>query len=273
MKQNELFKTKVVLYPGTDEEQNIPAIPLANSIIVGATGSGKTVLVNNLIKNLIQNYSGESIEVSIWDGLCNDLDVWIPKSNGEYSTDRYIQHIKTFCYNIKNVDKMVDNINISYRSIDDFIYQINKEVISRKECLQYMYDCDNYEEFCEKHTPLLMRPHIIFINEYTYDLSSDNDLYDLLSRCEETGVYIILSTQQSTRVTEDILELCDNKFELKLYSFEAERLFNSSENNDKLPRSGYCIYHNYNDSTILKIPFTPDSFLRKFVGYHSIRCK
>lgn len=272
MKQNELIKNEVVLYPGLDKDLNLKAIPLANTVITGATGAGKSILEMNIIKNLIEFYSHDSIEISIWDGKGVEYINWLPKKNGEVSTERWLPHIKHIAINSDWVSGEVNSV-CDFMTREEFVRKISKEVEVKKECMKNMYNCISYKQFTEKYPGRnLILPHIVILDEFEASKDSDDSLIELLKVCENAGVFLIIANQSFRESHCRLLEHCKNILCLRCHKETSAYLLNSFIAAE-LPKNGYCYYLNKNtgDIALLKVPFMPETFLRKFVGSYSVR--
>lgn len=73
MKYNELF-----IYPGYSNHsrdscsKDYIKIPLASTLITGLVGSGKTILSNNIVMQLITQYDNKQLDLYIWDGKATE---------------------------------------------------------------------------------------------------------------------------------------------------------------------------------------------------------
>lgn len=285
MRRNELIERKAVFYPGYDKDMNIIAVPLGNTIIAGKTGAGKTILLNNLIKNAIEFNRADAITISIWSGVERNVDIWHPKKNKKITAERYIPHIGLLAYDESLGDYSASEFNLDegmseevYRELlkpmsrEMFLEEIYKEIISRKQCLQDMYNCSTFEDYKKTYSNNMhMNQHIVFMDGFDMTYSDDEFLCEILSESEAVGVYFVLAAQPSRCMNAKLLDYISNTFVLPMN--EVDTAYFLDTDGITLPSYGYgiCKREDKEETTLISIPFLPNSFLQKFVGSYSVR--
>lgn len=277
IKMQEQPDNKYVFYIGMNDNMDIKAIPMMNTFVTGLVGSGKSVFLNNFIKNIIEYNPGDSIDISIWDGMSYECSIWFPKKNGEYSTERYIPHIKDVVYNNEFDKETNDTVKAGLAKLgsrSEFISTIRKEVQTRLTYLEDMYECHDYDTYLNYHYDNLhITPHVVIFDEYQVTNDEDDELVELLKVCESAGVYIVLLSQNVPNALH-LVPYCGNRITLRSTGSLYSQVLGEEYKDAWLPQYGYCYYKHARSKTepeMIKIPFHTRSFLVKFVGSYSIR--
>ena len=270
--------SKLVFYPGYDADMSMKAVKFANTIIASNSpnDTGRVSLINSIVKSLIENNSGDSIDISIYDNTMIDCIKWFPLTQGKVSVERYMPHFKHFCIPKENYTS-TDYIEagcLKVMSQNKFIDILFKEVNSRLNSLLDMYDYYDYSCYIDGVQNPKMSPHIVIINEFINDGYDEDKLLDLLTLCERAGVYVILTTQCSSKLGDKVVFMCGNRFALHSNKNLYAKVLGREYEDAWLPQYGYVYYKDAIHDTapdMLKITFYPNTFLRKFVGSYSIR--
>ena len=269
-------ENRVVFYPGIDSDSNIKAVRLANTFIAGSPGSSKQSFMDNLVKNLIEHNSGETIDISIWDGSSLSWLRWFPRRNDEIINDRYLPHIKRIVLNSESRFTSYAKLDVESMTRDEFVDMIIKEAKSRINYLEDAYDVGDYFTYiCTASGEIHMFPHIVIVDEYNHtDKIHEEKLIELLEISERAGIYVVIATQGQNSVSSKLLSLCKNRFCLRTKESGYTTVLGEEYAKAWLPEYGYCYYLDTSKKEypeLLKIPFYPNSFLRKFIGSYSVR--
>jgi len=273
LKNQEMMKTlnRVMLYPGKDAKYNLRAVPLRNSVIAGLTGSGKTMVMDNIMLRLITENSPESVQIVYWDRLGSVTDKWYPKLKGQINLDRKIPHISNIWQGNAEWTGKLD-----YMSESSLLSNIECEVAARevklaKLCKQDMEYVDYFNSIGE-----VVRPFKIFIlEEFIVDETNVDILKSILSRCEAVGVFCIITTTGKFGLIEDISQYCKNRFCLRASEEVSNAVIgcNLASCSD-MGVNTYFYYKSldsYETPEKMHIPFIPLTMLMKLVGVYSTR--
>lgn len=183
---------KVMIYPGyillesERTEKKFDGFEIGSSLITGIVGSGKTILCENILAQLIALYKPTEVDLRVWDGKGFEF-VRLPKF---YEGDKFVKMdkldvcSKACCY----LDE----------TLMDCINSITEEVNKRIRKFKY-YGCRNYDEFMRYTSESL--PRVIYyleeidacIGPYVPDIF--NDIQYVLRMGDIVGVHIIINTQ------------------------------------------------------------------------------
>lgn len=157
---------------GTDSSGNKIVSDLSkfpNMLVAGATGSGKSVVLHNMIISLLKNNS----EIYLVD----------PKMV-EFTNYDGISQVKQICYDAEEAMTLIENLN----------EKMNSRFLLLRES-----KCRNISEY-NKKTESNMRPIVVVIDEwadlYMQDKNLEKPLCKLAQKGRAAGMSIILATQR-----------------------------------------------------------------------------
>lgn len=156
---------EVTLIFGSTEQGTYCKFPLGSALILGVTGSGKSVLMGNILESMLLRYRPEDLEIMLWDGKG-----------------------LTFNYRQPNTTNVADTRLVkSVRSAST-----TSLVSLLKEILQ-IYDTRKYFEY-------EMRPLLVMLDDVDAAMSSFSPmnlqcLIHLLEHGPECGIYFIITSQ------------------------------------------------------------------------------
>ena len=139
--------------------------------VIGETGSGKSVFVNCILCNLIENYTSDELELILFDLKGNELNEYADLKHTTYHTR-----------------KVTDTVN--------YFSNLKKEMERRYDLLGNHRDIKSYNK---SHPDNLMKYQFIVIEE-CISLLSHKKAYDLLgeimSKGRACGMHFLLTTQR-----------------------------------------------------------------------------
>lgn len=242
---NEITTNKrvVSIIPGLDKASgDLKAYSLQNTIIAGKAGSGVYTLVNGIIKNLVENYSPNSVGIELY--VRNDAAPWLMEN-------RQLPHFSTQVYGTMGIE---DKDNANYIKAFTRLYELYIIALQRKKCYNQKHD----------------RKYVIFF-ELCYDMFKESDhlkiLKDLMSICEDAGIYIYLINQDSVNLKElDLIDLCDLRLVTRVSESVSNELLNCNIATRSEDLAGFVWVLEADNPYVLRrldVPFYPDTMLRK----------
>lgn len=205
-----------------------------NSIIVGTTGSGKSVCVKSILTSLVNNYSPKQLELILCDMKRVELNLF-----------RNLEHVSKFVYKIEDVNETI------------------KEVLEECEQRYDLFMKRNVTDIFEynKITKKKLKFKILLIEEVVLLLQDKKKvamqtLKQLLAICRASGIYVIITTQ---RPSADIIDpyvksVINNRIVFKVEDSANSNICLDQEGAELLEGMGHGL---------LKI----GSFIQEFRGY------
>lgn len=263
MKQMNEVKTsnkRFFIYPGRDMDYNYRAIPLGNTVIQGGVGSGKSVLLEQIVVKLLQEYSPQDISIRVWDRFGFLVDIWTPMKQGKPDTERVVPHFNLCAKGNCHSDE--ESLE-SFKSFLDAVYDIYQERVK-------LLKNNGYE--CIEEAGSIKR-EIIILDEPC--LFSEQHYIDMLKQSEKYGIYFIIASQAGC-ITTETLNACKHRLCLRCQEKVSELMLNCNIASRIQEPRGNCYYW-FKDSRVspelLYIPFTPNTVIKKIVGAYSQRLK
>lgn len=179
------------------QQQNLLTIPISkegNTVLYGATGSGKELFITTLIYSLITTYSPQEVGIYILDFGTEVLNNFVDSS-----------HIGDIIHS--GEDEKIENLFKYIKTEIDF---------RRKKFLQYN---GSYEDFIAKSEQKI--PNIVVvINSYDvftelYNNQSEK-LYELTRECTKFGIFFVLSVSSINGIKSKLLQTFKNLVTLQL---------------------------------------------------------
>lgn len=141
--------------------------------VVGSTGGGKSVFVNAMLCQLIENYTADELELVLLDLKGNELN--------EY---KGLYHTK---FHANDVDAAID-----------YIPRIKEEMVERYRTLGSHRDIQSYNRV----NPTNRLKYQFIVIEECYSLISNQKVWyvlsDILSKARACGMHFLLTTQRPT---------------------------------------------------------------------------
>ncbi len=141
--------------------------------VIGSTGSGKSVYVNSILCNLIENYTPQELELVLIDLKGNELN--------EYKNLMFTKYHTTSC-----------------QEATAYFKQIKIEMTERYKILGHHRSIQSYNKANPKNK---MKYQFVVIEE-CYSLINNKEAWlliaDLLSKARACGVHFLLTTQRPT---------------------------------------------------------------------------
>lgn len=238
---NQYEKSSDIIIPiGLDEKDNVKTINLCknpNLLIIGTTGGGKSILLNNIIASLSIKYTKDDIKIITMD-----------TSIVELSTFNSIPHY------IKNT--------LSYpNDILDELDNLEKEVNRRK----------NQEE---KQPLLVVIDDLYDICSYKNRISSQ--IIQLLEDAKNQNIFFILTTDTPSKkvLNKKILDLVDSTIYLTLSPGEQDDFSLSEQLNEEdldfITKIGNLLYIHGDEKERLEVPEITDKEIKEVTKFYEI---
>jgi len=238
---NQYEKNSDIIIPiGLDEKNNVKTINLCknpNLLIIGTTGGGKSILLNNIIASLSIKYTKDDIKIITMDTSIVELSAF-------NSIPHYIKN--TLSYPNDILDELDD---------------LEKEVNRRK----------NQEE---KQPLLVIIDDLYDICSYKSNIYSQ--IVQLLEDAKNQNVFFILTTDTPSRkvLNKKLLNLVDSSIYLTLSPGEQddfslnEQL--SKEDLDFITKIGNLLYIHGNEKERLEVPEISEKEIKEISNYYEI---
>ena len=258
MKTNEranVTMKRVFFYPGKDCEYNLKAIPADHTLIAGLTGTGKTVMINQIIIQLMQMYSPNDICISIINGLTMPTDYWRVKKNGKVDDSRVVSSIGM-------IKQTVDASRDDYMSVGRLFELLEELCFNKEERIKNGFNVQEND--------------IVIIDDIEFDHSNVDKVTRLFEKCRKVGIYVIWAVQSSDCHDKKFINMFKNFLCLRCTEEASKNILGCDIASSKnLNEIGVCYYHHYISSmwqiNKIWVPFTPDTVINKIVGAFSVR--
>ena len=244
------MSNEVVLHFGELEKREWPDFPIGNILLTGVCGSGKSVVLNNLLSELILMYNSNGIAISVWDGKGAEL----VRGKGKYGIE--------FC------DVAAMCCNYAESNIEHFVCNRLEKALERKKFITDAGygNLEHWNSVTEnEHLPV----EIIVFEELQASIDKlDNAKADeilrgikaIMDMSRMTGQYVIISSQSLNGI-ETLLEDSGKLFDIvactRGTSELSQQLFGSNVAT-KGPMRDYgdiCLRDRNKDVWLLNVPF------------------
>ena len=207
---------------------NCDITKMPHLLIAGATASGKSVLIHEIIVSLISRYSPNELKLLLID----------PKGV-EFNVYNDVPHV----VNGKSI--MSDNEIIS--AFEALIEEMDKRYDSFEK--YSVVNIDDYNKYAQNNNIDLMRKIVVVIDEFADLMEGHKNEFerlvrDLTSKCRAAGIYLIFSTQRPSKdtVTTAINACLPSRIACKLmYSLDS-KLIIGAEGAEQLIGWGDLLY-------------------------------
>lgn len=252
-------------YFGRNEKHDYIATPMDSCIVAGRCGAGKSTFLNSMLVRLIQETNPNDISIHYHD--CKSCESYIWKEsipNGKcipqfYCIEEYYDSDNGF----QSFSKLTVSLSSLYQEV-----QRRLEVCKEQDVEQYLsldsignsilFIIDEYQVYVEK--------------ECKNDGWLEHIVRFVIENSRKTGVYLMLCSQGVHPISEELVK----EFPIKVVtpcSEELSNLFigNNAAYMDEAKYGVVWIKNGKDYPTRLYVPFYPDTWIRKFVGYYSMR--
>lgn len=251
-------------YFGRNEKHDYIATPMDSCIIAGRTGAGKSTFIDSLLVRLIQETNPKDITIQYHDCKGFESKLWtdsIPDGKCIPQLYRVTQYD-----NSVTGDKNFKHLTVSLSSLYQEV-QRRLDVCREQDAEQYL------------NLDTMSNSILFIIDEYQYYVEEEckNDgwfehvVRYIVENSKKTGVYIMLCSQGTRPISDGLVK----EFPIRIVTPCDEKLSNLFIGNNAAymdeARYGVVWVKNGKDyPTRLYVPFYPDTWIRKFVGYYSI---
>jgi len=218
---------------GYDEEGHIYSHDLfqdGHILMSGTTGSGKSVVMENMVISLMMQHTPETLEVTLYDPKKVEFIQFAQSSFVHHHTAVYDEDVVPY------INQLFD------------IFKHRKASLSKHQCK----DIQEYNDYAQDNHLDTLPMHVVFIDEYAdfyIALKNNNNnetmkrLRELLQQSRAYGIYFVIATQSPRNdVIGDIKKDIPNRIGLKLYN-ETESIVAIDEPGaERLPYHGAMLY-------------------------------
>ena len=217
---------------GYDEQGHIHSHDLlqhGHILMSGTTGSGKSVIMKEMVLSLMMHHTPETLEVSFYDAK------WVEFS--DFIQSSFIHHHST------EYEDVAPYINQLFD-----IFKYRKTLFSKHQCK----NIQQYNDYAQNNHLERLPMHVVFIDEYTdfyIALKNNNNnktmnrLRGLLQQSRAYGIYFVIATQSPREnVIGDIKNDIPSRIGMALNN-EVESIVAIDEPGaEKLPYHGAMLY-------------------------------
>ncbi|AYJ01527.1 excinuclease ABC subunit B [Candidatus Phytoplasma ziziphi] len=259
------FKIKTVYKPSGDQPKAIEQIltnfkkNIKEQIILGATGTGKTFAIANVIQKLNQNTLIIAHNKTLAGQLYNELKEMFPDNKIEYfisyydyyRPEAYVVSNDTYIEKTSKINSEIDQLR--HRTINSLIYGKNIIVVSSVSCIYGIGDINDYKLsvlYLEKNKIYSFKQILKQLVEMQYkrnDITFDRGTF----RVRGGTLDIILSaeTQQGIRIVFDNEEI----EKIQIFDILEGNIIENLKNVSIFPASLYVTNKNKLKETIKRI--------------------
>ena len=215
-------------------------------LIAGATGSGKSVLIHEIIVSLIARYSPEELKLLLIDPKCVEF--------GVYDDLPHLINGKSICQLgdiLDSLDSLINEMNNRY----EMFANLNVKNI------------DEYNKHAQEADMPLLQKIVVVADEFADLLLVDkkkfeNAVMTLATKCRAAGIHLILATQRPSKdtITPTIKACLPSRIACKLITEIDSKLVLDENDAQTLVGNGDLLYR---DVTML-------STVRVLAGYVSL---
>ena len=249
-------------YFGRNEKHDYIAMPIDSCVVTGNIGRGMYTFLNSFLVRLIQETNPKELDISFYDMTGTNSFLWA----GAVPIGKVIPQFK-------------EVVSFDMSSTEEEYYDFTKRL---QDILE---DAENRVAYCESHkinsyldADITKKTELIIISDFRYYFKSGANkvwlketIKYLVESAKITGIYLMLLDYDYSGF-DDIVKC----FPIRIVTPCSESISNLFigcnmaglddakhgviyiKNGDKLPIKLY-------------VPFYPDTWLRKFVGYYSVR--
>ena len=217
----------------------------SHAFVIGKTGSGKSVLLHNMIMGLINRFSPAELELHLLDFKLGGV---------EFNRYKNIKHIRTL---------LVDNSD--FQIVTEIMRDIDARMKSRGKILSNS-NAKDIVEYNKKH-PEKPMPQIVVIIDECHQIFNSNDRANIKKQDEVSGilikiakegrsqgVHLIFATQtlSGTDIPNDILNNITDYYLLNCNPSDSERLVNGSSQKTSNLGVGLVYYHHQSSNQFFR---------------------
>lgn len=250
-------------YFGRNDAHDYVATPVGNAVIAGVTGAGKSTLLQSVLIRFIQECHPNDVKILIDDCKGLDLRIWSELPEGKV---------------IPQIDSVILYNGSSEGNCKQFLDRFNS-IYEEAKCRYQACANNRLSHYSDIEDVTSYKTIIYIVDEYQvffekfYDELNEKLSY-ILKTSYLTGIYVMLSSQSyKNAISRDLLVnfnigICTPRVPEEVSNII---LGNNCASMDG-DRHGSIFIRCGNKMPIkLYVPFYPDTWIRKFIGYYSVR--
>lgn len=268
---------RLYYYFGRNEKWGYPAIPMQSALVVGRVGSGKSTLLNSILVKLIQECNPSMLDIRIHGFKGGDSSIWsdlIPEG-------RRIPHVSQIeKYSVRHHYSDTADVSDYRHDFKEFVKELNNlaDVVTERVNKCEENRVSDYTEImsngeCKDKTILLIIDEFQVITEDRLYSDWFNETVCYINGWSNiSGVYIMLSSQNFSGLYDSTIESFKLRAALPVEEDTSNLLLGNNCAAMEKEKYGIVWVKNSNDFPVrLFVPFYPVTWLRKFIGYSSVR--
>ncbi len=270
---------KLYYYFGRDEKCNYIATPMQSALVIGRCGGGKSVLMNSLLVKLIQECSPNMLDIRLHGLKGIETVFWsnlIPEGRRIPHVSEIINYAIGYDFeDLVTDNKFQHNTDMLMTELSDLIHIVKDRVAICEEMgIQDYSSVMSNGDSNEKSILLIIDDYEIASDDLEVGEQFNEAVSYIASKSNISCVYVLLF---GNRLTKGL------KNNSRLLSFRVRAAVPTDEETSNLILGNNCasmenerygvvwVKDSNNYPIRLYVPFYPDTWIRKFVGYSSVR--
>jgi hypothetical protein len=257
-------------YFGRNEKYDYVATCMQSAVVAGRCGAGKSTFLNSLLVRVIQETNPRELDICWHDFAFGDAAIWVNSIPDRKNIPQFKEIHQYVAGDGTSIKELYSEFENSLMALKSLVYN------RARECVRAHVDC--YDDVYDKKSGV--KDVIFIINEYQRFCDTpakmkwfNDSISKILDHADDVGVHLLLLSQSNRDALsgETIL-----KFPIRIVTpidEETSNLFigNNAAAMDSAQSGVVWVKVNKSYPNRLYVPFYPDTWLRKFVGYYSVR--
>ena len=241
----------------TNDAQNVDfkldSVGHNHAFIIGQSGSGKSVLLHDIIMGAITKFSPDELQLYLMDMKVGGV---------EFNRYRNVKHVKAL---------LVDNTDMQITL--EILREINNRMRERGKRFRdggvsniIEYNKRNLNSRVPRIIIVIDECHVLFPSiQSSAEIKTYREIMSILTKIAKEGrsqgVHLVFATQTlaQTDIPDEIINNVSDRFLLKCSQNDSERMVEGSSRDTTNLNTGEIFYHEVNKNTIFKSFFMPTS--------------
>ena len=249
-------KKVVSIMPGLDNTNSLKAYPLENTFVAGATGSGISVLIQELVVHAVTFNSPKDLQLE-WYGNPEYI-----KGEPFLNPSRVIPHFSNQMHEYDSYDEMFTHLGKALERVYEWV--INP------------HDIEEYN-FMHKHLFIVELSNAMFRDVEPLEASHRRCILQALAKmCKYSEHFSVLYyTQYESTITDELLKYFDLRLVTRVHENKlSDMLMGCNLASKEKDQYGYVwVSHEKNpyEKLRLSVKFYPDTLVNKYTKVYSIK--
>lgn len=238
--------TTVLTDDGSDIEFRFDTISHTHAFVIGQTGSGKSVLLHNIITGLVNNYSPEDLMLYLIDMKMGGV---------EFNRYKRLPHIRSLLVDNSDIQIVLEIV----RDIELMMRDRGKKFRAKGVSNIREYNHTNPDSMMSQVIVIIDECHVIFSMSSGRDSSKyQREITERLAKITKEGrsqgIHLILSTQtlSGSEIPPEIQKNITDYYLLKCAPSDSEQLVRNSSSKTASLSVGNVFYHHSDKQTLFQ---------------------